>query len=270
MTNDLAAAVEKLKEWFSPYASCAVAFSGGLDSTYLLAAIGAYTQTTVTALTAAAEYVPQWEIREARKTADSLGIDHLVMDFPVPEEIRFNPKLRCYLCKKNLFTFMKKKSEDLGCDILADGTNLDDLGDYRPGLRALQELDVKSPLKECGFTKDLIRQGCLELGLKETAGKPAYACLLTRLPHGSRIDAALLRRIESAELVLHEIGFPAVRVRVHEEGRLARIELASGDMERFLNSELLQAVCKQLTALGFDQVCLDLAGYRQGSMNVLR
>ncbi|MGM0431401.1 MAG: ATP-dependent sacrificial sulfur transferase LarE [Spirochaetota bacterium] len=263
--SELDEALGRLKEWFASVKRCAVAFSGGVDSTFLLAAIREYTDTEVVALTALTDYIPRWELAEAKEMTAFLGVEHLIMSLPVPEEIQNNPERRCYLCKHSLFSAMAERATQEGIDLLADGTNSDDAHDYRPGMQALRELDVKSPLKACGFTKNLIRQGCSELGLETTANKPAYACLLTRLPHGRTFDASLLRRIEAAELVLHRLGFPAVRVRVYEN--IARIELPKEHIDQFMGSHITDEVAGKLKELGFSRVTLDLDGYRQGSMN---
>jgi uncharacterized protein len=262
MKEDTAAALERLKQWFEPYQSCTVAFSGGLDSTFLLAAIKQLTQTKVTAVTAVTDYVPRWEIDEAEKLASQIGVQHTLHEMPIPEQITSNPENRCYLCKLQLFTAMKGASAS---DLLVDGTNVDDLGDYRPGMRALQELGVRSPLKDCGFTKELIRSGCRALGLTELSFKPAYACLLTRLPHGTDIRPEQLRMIERAERILHELGCPDVRVRV--EGDSARIEAGGREFDTLLEKKLLERIYNRMTALGFSRVTLDLGGYRRGSMN---
>lgn len=263
--SELDAALKRLKQWFSPVQQCAVAFSGGVDSTFLLAAVKEYTDTQPVAVTAVTDYIPRWEIAEAKELTASLGLEHLLMDFPVPGELRNNPENRCYVCKRTLFSAMAQRASQLGIELVVDGTNADDVYDYRPGMQALRELGVRSPLKECGFTKALIRQGCSELGLETTARKPAYACLLTRLPHGRAVDAHLLRNIEAAELILHELGFPAVRVRVHED--MARIELPSEHLSQFMKSDIASYVAYKLKKLGFSRVTLDLEGYQRGSMN---
>lgn len=269
MNPELKEAFERLKAWFEPHERCAVAFSGGLDSTFLLAAVKQLTQTDVHAVTALTDYIPRWELSEAKSLAESVGVPHTIIELPVPDSIRDNPGDRCYRCKYEIFTALSERMKQEGIDLLCDGTNVDDLSDYRPGLRALEQLGVESPLKSCGFTKQLIREGCRYFGLNELAVKPAYACLLTRLPHGMRIDNNVLRSVEASERVLHRLGCPDVRVRYDGDGS-ARIEAGAGEFDMLLERALLDRIYRQLSRLGFTRISLDLGGYRRGSMNVSR
>lgn len=267
MNPELKRAFERLKAWFEPYERCAVAFSGGLDSTFLLAAVRQLTQTDVHAVTAFTDYIPRWELAEAKSLADDLGVPHIIIELQVPDSIRDNPGDRCYRCKHEIFTALTERMRQEGIDLLCDGTNVDDMSDYRPGLRALAELKVESPLKACGFTKELIREGCRHFGLNELSRKPAYACLLTRLPHGMRIDTKVLRSIEAAERVLHGLGCPDVRVR-YDGDNAARIEAGPKEFDTLLERTLLERMYRQLSRLGFTRISLDLGGYRRGSMNI--
>ncbi|MGE5153368.1 MAG: ATP-dependent sacrificial sulfur transferase LarE, partial [Bdellovibrio bacteriovorus] len=200
----------------------AVAFSGGVDSSLLVAlARDAYGDEAL-ALTVAAPQMARWEVAEARELAGALGVRHRVVELPLLPAIRDNPPERCYLCKRALLRELGSVAALVGLTQLLDGTNRDDLGEHRPGLRALKELGVLSPLAECGFTKADVRALARRLGLPNW-DKPAYACLLTRLPQGTPVTEETLRRIESAERCLIDLGYPGVRVRTH--GDLARIEL---------------------------------------------
>lgn len=269
MNPELRQAFERLKAWFEPHERCAVAFSGGLDSTFLLAAIQQLTQTDVHAVTALTDYIPRWELSEAKSLAESIGVPHTIIELPVPDSVRDNPGDRCYRCKHAVFTALSQRMNQEGIDLLCDGTNVDDLSDYRPGLRALEQLGVESPLKSCGFTKQLIREGCRHFGLNELSVKPAYACLLTRLPHGMVIDTEILRRIEAAERVLHSLGCPDVRVR-YDGDEAVRIEAGPKEFDMLLERVLLERIYRQLSRLGFTRISLDLGGYRRGSMNISR
>ena len=258
----------KLKGWLSTHHKIAVAFSGGLDSTFLLAAakdiLGAE---NVLALTVNSPYIPQWEIAEARDLSQSLGVKHIVAEFGIADEIQDNPEDRCYLCKRSVFKELSGIAHRNGFETLCDGTNADDTKDYRPGMKALAELGVKSPLLECGFTKDDIRQGSKDLEL-ENWNKPPFACLLTRLPYGTRINEPELRRIEMSEKYLMDIGIKAVRVRSH--GDLARIESGDVYLDKILNKDLMKQISAKLKEFGYRYVSIDCEGYRTGSFHAAR
>ncbi len=246
--------------------SVAVAFSGGLDSSLLLAAARAALDERVLALTAATPYMASWEIAEARELAALLGVRHRVLELPMPESITQNPPDRCYRCKRTLFAEFQTVAAEEGCAWLVDGSNRDDLGDYRPGLRALRELGIRSPLLEAGLGKAEIRRYAQALNLPVWS-KPAYACLLTRLPHDTEVRPELLRRVEAAERALLALGFSgAVRVRCHDD--LARIEVDRAERARFLAENLADQVAAALRECGFRYVTLDLQGYRMGSFNI--
>jgi pyridinium-3,5-biscarboxylic acid mononucleotide sulfurtransferase len=240
-----------------------VAFSGGLDSTFLLHAARQALADDVLAVTIATAYMPESEIEEAKSTAQAMNIRHLLLDAPFPEEIRNNPPDRCYRCKRSLFTLLTEVAANEKTAHILDGTNLDDLDDYRPGLRALGELGVKSPLLTHGLTKQDIRDLSKEHGL--AWDKPAAACLLSRIPHGTRIEYAELRRIDQAERFLKELGFAAVRLRSH--GDLARIEVPRERVAEVIEADKSHGIDARLKALGYRHVAVDLAGYRMGNLN---
>lgn len=240
----------------------AVAFSGDVDSSFLLAVAREALNDRVLALTAVTPYVATWEIEEAKTLCQHWQIRHELVEMPIPATIHDNPPDRCYLCKHTLFSRLQAVANEAGFSRLADGTNQDDLQDHRPGLRALRELDIVSPLLDMGLSKAKIRHWSRELGLP-TWDKPAYACLLTRLPHNTEIRPELLRRIEAAECYLMTLGFREVRVRCHDD--LARIEVNPMERQRLLKEAV--AVVTALQDFGFRYVTLDLQGYRMGSFN---
>ncbi|MFO1372008.1 MAG: ATP-dependent sacrificial sulfur transferase LarE [Candidatus Competibacteraceae bacterium] len=256
---------QQLLELLHGLGTIAVAFSGGLDSSLLLAAAHMALGERVLALTVATPYMATWEITEARDLAQTLGVRHQVLERPMPAAIAHNPPDRCYLCKRTLFTELKAIAAQEGCIWLADGTNQDDLNDYRPGLRALRELAVRSPLLEAGLGKADIRRYAQALKLP-VWNKPAYACLLTRLPHDTEVQPERLQRVAAAEQALRALGFSTVRVRCHDD--LARIEVNRAEQSRLLEATLADQVTTALTACGFRYVTLDLQGYRMGSFNV--
>lgn len=242
-----------------------VAFSGGLDSTFLLHAARQAMGDGVLAVTISTPYMAQAEVEEAVSAAQAMHAPHRVLDVPFPELLRDNPPERCYLCKKALFTLLGQVAADNTIQHVLDGTNLDDLDDYRPGLRALGELGVESPLLTAGLTKQDIRDLSKEHGLA-TWDKPAAACLLSRIPHGTRIQDAELRRIDRAEQFLKELGFAAVRLRSH--GDLARIEVPREQVADLIEADRLHGIDARLKALGYRHAAVDLAGYSMGSLNV--
>ncbi|MBP2649479.1 MAG: hypothetical protein H6Q74_304 [Firmicutes bacterium] len=241
-----------------------LAFSGGVDSTFLLKAATEALGDNLKAVTIQSPYIPKWEIEEAKQFIAQLGVAFEIIETPVIDEIRNNPENRCYLCKKAVFSQIKAFAQREGYLYVIDGTNFDDLGDYRPGLKALSELAIKSPLLECQFSKQEIRSLSKELGLS-TWDKPPYACLLTRIPYGNKLKEEDFVKIEKAEKYMMAQGFRAIRVRCHDN--LARIEVDKKDRSKLFNEELLEEIAGKLKEFGFKYVTLDLQGYRVGSFN---
>lgn len=255
-----------LKSNIEKMGSLAVAFSGGVDSTFLLKVAHDVLGDNVLAITARSATFPEREFKEAVEFAKSIGAKHEII---VSEELDIegfsdNPTNRCYLCKNELFTKIKESAERHGIKYIADGSNVDDLGDYRPGLQAIKELGVVSPLREAGLTKDDIRTLSKEMGLP-TWDKPAFACLSSRFPYGNKITREKLEMVDKGEQFLLEKGFKQVRVRHH--GDLARIEVATSERSKFFDEKLMDSIYEAFKGFGFTYVSLDLKGYRTGSMN---
>ncbi|MFT9498055.1 MULTISPECIES: ATP-dependent sacrificial sulfur transferase LarE [Thermotaleaceae] len=246
--------------------SLAVAFSGGVDSTFLLKVARDVLGDNVIAVTACSSTYPEREFKEASDFAKKLGVKHIVI---ISEELDIegfaeNPVNRCYFCKHELFSKIKNVAKEHGIEYIADGSNVDDLGDYRPGLKAVNELGVVSPLKDAKLTKDDIRHFSKEMGLP-TWDKPAFACLSSRFPYGHKITKEKLNMIDKAEQYLLDLGFKQVRVRYHED--IARIEVSPNERNKFFNEQLLDKVYEMFKQIGFKYTTLDLKGYRTGSMN---
>ena len=258
--------LNKLETYLTALGSLAVGFSGGVDSAFLLAAAHHALADRVIAVTGADASVPERELREARAFCAQWGIRHIVCKLdPLREEgYRRNSPDRCYYCKRGLFTEMQKIADDNGVAFLAEGSNTDDLGDYRPGLRAAAEMNVKSPLRDVGFSKQEIRLLSRAMGLP-TWNKPAYACLASRFVYGEEITEEKLRRIDRAEQALIDLGFFEERVRLH--GSIARIEVPPQDIPLLASDEIREHVYSAFKEIGFSFVTLDLKGYVRGSMN---
>lgn len=256
----------QLTDRISAMGKAAVAFSGGVDSVFLLYAAREALKDKVIALTVSLHAVPAKELEDAKLFCGQYGIRHRIEnvdEFKI-EGFAQNPPDRCYLCKKALFTKMLEMAAEEDCPVLMEGSNVDDQGDYRPGLRALRELQIVSPLKDAGFTKAEIREMSRRLGLK-TWDKPSMACLASRFVYGETITPQKMEMVEAAESYLTELGFVQRRVRMH--GELARIELMPEDMPRMMENASYEKVQKRLTELGFVYVTLDLGGFQSGSMN---
>ncbi|MDU7216804.1 MAG: ATP-dependent sacrificial sulfur transferase LarE [Dialister sp.] len=242
----------------------AVAFSGGVDSTYLLHEAAKAGKGKVTALIMKTPSVPERELDEAVAFCKSRGISFFVLpaDPFSAAGFRENGRDRCYICKHFLFSALLEKAKEEGIPFVADGTNADDRKEFRPGLRALKELDIRSPLAEAGLTKKEIRELSEKEGLP-TWNKPSFSCLATRFPYGEELTVEKLRRTEAAENLLAELGFTQRRVRVH--GNLARIEVLPAEIPLLL--ERRDMISSRLEELGFLYTTVDLKGFRSGSMD---
>jgi uncharacterized protein len=244
--------------------SFVVAFSGGVDSSFLLHRSHKVRKSSIMAVTIRTPYIPSKEINETIEFSEINKIKHKILDVPFPDLIRDNPIDRCYICKKLLFTELVAFARENNYKYVVDGTNADDLGDFRPGMRALNEMGIKSPLLESGLTKKEIRELSRVEGLY-IWDRPAMACLMTRIPYDTEVTAGMLRMIEQAESVLFEKGYPGVRVRIH--GDLARIECLPGYMKKITHTPDREYITEHLKKIGFRYVSLDLEGYRTGSSN---
>jgi uncharacterized protein len=244
----------------------AVAFSGGVDSTLLVAVAKAQLGDRTAAITVQSPLHSKYETAQAIELARAIGVRHIVFkpDLMADKTIRANGPRRCYHCKKVLFSAMQREAAKIGFHQLAHGANVDDCDDYRPGMEAAEEMGVLAPLSEAGLTKDDIRRLAREMGLPNW-NKPAMACLATRLPYGTPIDMGVLSKIEAAEACLRKFGIGQSRVRCH--GGIARIEVGEGEIERLMVPGARGEVVEALRGLGFRYVCLDLEGYVSGKMN---
>jgi pyridinium-3,5-biscarboxylic acid mononucleotide sulfurtransferase len=258
--------MENLKGILKQFQNLMVAFSGGVDSTFLLAASKAVLKENVVAVTGVSPIHPAREILHAKRLAKKLGVRHLVIETREMEIEQFvrNIEDRCYVCKKHLILEMKKIAEKMHIAHIAHGANADDLNDFRPGLAAADALGVVSPLIDVGLTKEEIRQLSREMGL-ETWDKPSAPCLATRLPHGARITGEVLKKIEAAENILIDHGVTLCRIRHH--GDTARIETDENGRGILIQADRRKDIVRKIKEKGYAYVCLDLDGYVQGNMN---
>lgn len=258
---------QKLKSILDKMGSTVVAFSGGVDSTFLLrVARDVLGRENVLALTATSPTYPQYELEESRSLAAEMQVRQIEFE---SDELKIpgfsqNERDRCYHCKKELFSICKNKAKELGYKTILDGSNLDDLDDIRPGRRAIEELEVRSPLLEAELTKNDIRLLSRDLNLP-TWNKQPFACLSSRFPFGTEITPDRLRQVGRCETFLRHLRVNNYRVRYHNE--TARIEVAPKEIEKFLDEEFRRKVVDEFKAAGFTYVALDLEGYRTGSMN---
>lgn len=241
-----------------------IAFSGGVDSTLLLHAAKEALGDKAIAASIVTPYVPKWEQGEAIDFARQLAVKHVVVEMDFPEELRMNPPEHCYTCKKILFTKLLEVAQDNDFDYVLEGTNIDDLSDYRPGIKALRELEIRSPFVEAELTKAEIRELSKKFDLP-TWNKPSFACLLSRMPVDVEVTDEALQQVEKAEVFLMKTGFPAVRVRHH--GEIARIEIPADKLQDFITANGTYDINNKLKEFGYRHVTLDLGGYSMGSLN---
>ena len=258
--------LNKLKMILKDMGSVLIAYSGGVDSTYLLAVSKEVLGEDVLAVTARSETYPLREYQQAKGIVEQLQVNHLTITTQELEYPNFatNPTNRCYFCKKELFTKLKKIAEKHHMINIADGSNADDVHDFRPGMQALEELRVRSPLKEAGLTKKDIRLLSRQLNLP-TWDKPAYACLSSRFPYGTQITIDNLQMVEEAENFLYDLGFKQVRVRHHDT--IARIEITPELIRNVVTDDVRLRIVEKLKKIGYHYVTLDIEGYRTGSLN---
>lgn len=255
-----------LKDNMKKRGSAAIAFSGGVDSTFLVKVAHEVLGDNMIAITATSSTYPERELQEAIKYAKDMGVKHLIISSEELDIEGFasNPKNRCYYCKKELFTKINAIAKENGVAYVFDGSNIDDDGDYRPGMQAARELEVISPLKEAKLTKEDVRELSKELNLP-TWNKPAFACLSSRFPYGNKITAPKLKMVEEAEQFLLDLGIRQVRVRHHEE--IARIEVSPEERIKFFDLAIMDQIGEKFRKIGYTYVTLDILGYRTGSMN---
>jgi len=260
--------LERLHSLLTDMGGVVIGYSGGVDSTMLAAVAKKILGDRALCVLASSETYPASEVREALETAAKLGIGVIRIDTDELKNDAFaaNTPDRCYFCKTELFGKLIEIGKDHGIRWVADGANLDDLDDYRPGSRAAAQLGVRSPLREAGLTKNDIREISKRMDLP-TWNKPSFACLSSRIPYGTRIEPDVLLRLEAAERFMKELGFRQVRVRHH--GDIARIEVEPEEIVRAASPEIRKQVTEKFKELRYLYITLDLGGYRMGSMNAV-
>lgn len=266
LSEALSTKYQCLLDHLRSFQKAAIAYSGGVDSTVLLYAAKQALGEHVLAVTADSHLFPANELEETRQFCEELGVEQVICRI---EELKIegfkeNPPNRCYLCKMHLFRTFLETAAAHGITVVAEGSNVDDTGDYRPGLKAIAELGIKSPLRECGFTKSDIRTVAKAMGLA-VWDKPSYACLASRFAYGEIISEKGLDMVDRAEQLLRELGFRQSRVRIH--GSIARIEIRPEEFPRLIEEQCRTRITDAFKKIGFSYTALDLTGYRTGSMN---
>ncbi|KPJ82927.1 MAG: hypothetical protein AMS17_18385 [Spirochaetes bacterium DG_61] len=262
---DMEKKFERLENILHSYESAVVAFSGGVDSTFLAWVCKRVLDSKVLAVTVDSMFIPQSEIREAELLAQKIGLMHRIISIPdFDETVLENPPNRCYLCKRVLFSLLLEVARDSGLCVVLEGSTIDDLKDFRPGLRAIREKAVKSPLLDTGLSKQEIRILSRKFGLP-TWDKPPSACLASRIPYNQKITREKLEIIEQAEDYLRKKGFTQCRVRCHLD--LARIEVLPEERQKFFSVPFLDELARRFQEFGFRYVTFDLEGYKMGKLN---
>ena len=264
--DTLDARLNQMRAMFAPMRSLIVAFSGGVDSTFVLKVAHDTIGDSVIALTTTSPTMPDEDRDSALAMARLIGARHMVVESNELEIPGYaaNPLNRCYLCKHNLFTVCEAKAAELGIDVIVDGLNLDDLHDYRPGMQAASEKRVRHPLVEAGMTKADIRELSRSMGLP-TWDRPASPCLSSRFPYGTLITPEGLEKVSAGEKLLHSMGFAIARVRYH--GDVARLELEQSEIARVFEPVVRETIDREFKKIGFRFVAIDLKGFRSGSLN---
>ena len=256
---------DSLSAYAAKLAGCAVAFSGGCDSSLLLKVFHDVLGDKCIAITYSSLLMPGKDIKDSIDFCKKYGIKHvLIENVNISDHVKINTNERCYCCKKEIFSEIFNEAEKYGIENIAEGSNVDDLDDYRPGMKALKELGIMSPLLECSITKNDVREISEKLGLS-TAKKSSSACLASRVPYGEEITIDKLKRIDMSEIFISSLGFSDFRVRSHDN--LARIEFMKKDFHSVLESDMLEKISSALKSFGFAYVSVDADGFKSGSMN---
>ncbi len=266
LSPELQAKVDTIVDEMHRMKRIVIALSGGVDSSTVAALARRALGDNATAVTALSETLPQRELEDARHIATEIGIRHRLIEFSelASEQFRENTGRRCYFCQSMRFDQLRDIAKQIDAPVLASGTNYSDTGDHRPGLQAMAEQNIYQPLLEHEILKEEVRQIARWLGLS-VWDKPAKACLSSRIPHGLEVTEERLQRIEAAEDVLHDRGFHQFRVRDHDG--LARIEVGPDEMQALLDTDELRTIARKIRAAGFEEVTVDMSGYRSGSLN---